>query len=124
MSREWTGSCSRLDEAMRELAIKFAERGSGNGELSDVQEFLRDEAYTLNEWADAVAQLYARLDAGEPYTNAQGVAITRRITERTSRVVIFPRQPDLPDGYLGAFYEDVDGNGFTCGIAQDGQVSS
>lgn len=120
MPREWTGSCAVLPEALRALAITFAERG---GETND--SFLRDEAYTLSEWADAVEQLYARLDAGEPYTNAQGVALARRITERTQRVEVYPRPFDLPDGSLRVLIHDAGAQrAFECGIEPDGSVSS
>jgi hypothetical protein len=120
MQREWTGSCANLAESMEALAVKFANRANETGDS-----FLQDEAYTLSEWADAIRELYARLDADEPHTNAQGVAISRRITERTERVEIFPRPFDLPEGYLLATFHDRDAAmPFVCGIAPDGSVSS
>lgn len=84
--REWTGSVAVLPKAMRELAVtmaSLADRAHRDGvnepkaSLSEVQSFLRDEAYSLSEWADAIEQLYARLDAGDGITNAQMVTLGR-----------------------------------------------
>lgn len=136
--REWTGSVAVLPASMRELAIDFANRAyaardeaDGPNELATLRAlaaYVQDNAYTLGEWSDAIDELYARLDAGEPYTNAQGVALVRRLSEHTQRVTITLRPSDLPDGYLLVHMEDYVGVGqarsFVCGIAPDGRVSS
>lgn len=120
MQREWTGSCANLGESMRALAITFAERGN---ETND--SFLRDEAYTLSEWADAIDELYARLDVGEGLvTNAQGTAIARLMRGRLDETVTVSRTlarvAGLPANWLLVTFSA----GFECGIAPDGSVSS
>lgn len=126
--REWTASTTVLPQAMRELAVKMAREANEatvlDNDAARLRNFLRDEAYTLSEWADAVEQLYARLPDGQPHTNAQGVALVKRINERTRRVIVTPQPFDLPPGYLGVVYEDDGAGPFTCGIDVDGVMSS
>lgn len=134
--REWTGSVAVLPEAMRELAIKMANVAAIRNapmDESDAREmatFLADEAYTLSEWADAVEQLYARLDAGEGVTNAQGVRIAALLrgspgsTIQVSRVaVLHPPASNPPEPeFLGFVLTHADGAQITGGIEPDGSA--
>jgi hypothetical protein len=120
MQREWTGSCANLAESMEALAVKFASRANETGDS-----FLQDEAYTLSEWADAIRELYARLDVGDGLvTNAQGVAIARlmrgRLDETATVSRPLARTAGLPENWLLVTFSA----GFECGIAPDGSVSS
>lgn len=123
--REWTGSVAVLPEAVRELAVKMANlanQGWREENLDQVQKleaFLRDEAYTLNEWADAIEQLYARRDES---LNAQGLALARLMAgRRGERVTVITNATfTLAEGWWLVTFEC----GFECGIAPDGSVSS
>lgn len=120
MPREWTGSCANLPDSLRAASAVCADHAR---ETNDERWMFL--AYSLGEWADATAELYARLDAGAPYTNAQGVALAQRITDRTVRVEISTRPFDLPNGYLLVnVYDAASQRPFQCGIAPDGSVSS
>lgn len=104
--REWTGSVAVLPQAMRQLANACADMANEpdrdpKPEGADVEriaaalaEFLRDEAYTLSEWADAIEQLYARLDEGDPITNAQMVKLGQlmRNYKADRAIVLAPRK--------------------------------
>lgn len=139
--RQWTGSCANVPASLRALASAIYERtnevidGAREQPPTDRAEadallreaftlidWLRDHATTLNEWGDAVEQLYARLDEGSPTTNAQGIGIARLMRSRPGVGVtnITPSPFGLPGEYVGVAFND----GFVCGIAPDGSVSS
>lgn len=125
--REWSGSCANLSESLRALAIEFAGK-SHTDAGSPLASYLSDHAYTLAEWADAVEQLYARLDEGEIPTNAQGVALARFLrprfrddahpADRGARVT--RGGMGLPDDYLLVVLND----GYTGGIDREGRTST
>lgn len=129
--REWTGSTAVLPESLRLLALQMQElanTGAINGVEMTAADFLRDNAYTLSEWADAVEQLYARLDEGEIPTNAQGIALARFLrpafrddahpADRSAQVS--RGGMGLPDSYLLVRLSD----GYTGGIDRDGRTST
>lgn len=127
MPREWTGSVANLGASMRLLAEEFAKRGYST-EASNVRrerEYLADQAYTLAEWADAIEQLYARLDEGEVPTNAQGVALARFLrghfrNDRFANATVTRGGMGLSDKYLLVRMSD----GYTGGIAPNGDTST
>lgn len=129
--REWTGSVAVLPESMRLLALQMdelANTGAVDGVEMRGADFLRDHAATLAEWADAVEQLYARLDEGEIPTNAQGIALARFLrpafrddahpADRSAHVS--RGGAGLPDSYLYVRLSD----GYEGGIDSDGRVST
>lgn len=134
--REWTGSVSNLPAGIRNLAIAMSDRGSEridsadersdvDRELIELRAWLQDHAYSLSEWADAVEQLYARLDEGEVVTNAQGVSLARflrshfRADPLTNATVTLGGM-GLSTDYLLVRMAD----GYTGGIAQNGDTST
>lgn len=123
-NREWTGSVAALPESLRNLAQEFMRTSHGDPAL--LAGYLRDHAYTLNEWGDAVDQLYVRLDErpreGCP-TNAQGVALAGRFKPDTTSIVVTRGGFGLPDTYLYVV-ESNSGRDFHCGIDEEGRVSS
>jgi hypothetical protein len=54
-------------------------------------------------------------------TDRQALALARLMRTRASHVTLMPNPFDLPTGYVMVVFA-VDG--FTCGISQDGDVSS
>lgn len=132
--RQWTGSVSDLPKAMRELAIemsRIASAGNAPRDESDANQlagFLQDHAYTLSEWADAVEQLYARLDQGEIPTNAQGVALARFLRPQfrdtvhpaDRRATVTRGGAGLSDTYLLVTLP----GGYQGGIDHEGRVST
>lgn len=124
--RQWTGSCANVPESLRALALEFMAKAHEH-EDSPLSRYLIDHAYTLNEWGDAVEQLYARLDEGEIVTNAQGVALAGFLRRSFRTAVPAYRWANvaqggmgLPDTYLHVRMAD----GFTGGIDQEGRVST
>lgn len=76
---------------------------------------------------DAVAErLREVLDElrSEP-TNVQALALARLMRDRPDSVVtVNPNPFDLPEGYWQAWFPATPSEGFMCGIAPDGSVSS
>lgn len=85
---------------------------------------LRDDATTMASFARQLQDDYAPLAAGSPVTNAQAIALGRKITDRTTVVRVFTKGAGgLPSDYLLALVESFDGT-LEYGIAPDGAVSS
>lgn len=122
--REWTGSVSVLPQSMRELALEFDRKAHEHG-TSPLSSYLVDHASTLIEWADAIEQLYARLDEGDTVTNAQGVALARFLRghfmrDRFSNATVCRGGAGLPDDFLYVRFSD----GYEGGIAPNGDTST
>jgi hypothetical protein len=138
--REWTGSVANLPESMRAFAVEMAnlaneeaaelksdERHEVDAALERVVEFLRDHAYTLSEWGDAVEQLYARLDApagAGDFTNAQALAVGRIALRPPYHTAVWPTPFDLPDGYALVCTKEAGVVNAQYGVAPDGSVST
>ena len=143
MAREWTGSVSKLPESMRAFAVEMAnlaseeaaelksdERCDVDAALSRVLNFLRDHAYTLSEWGDAVDELYARLDHELPngLTVAQGVALVR-FMGRENAMAVFRGGQGLERDKLLVELEPFRARAagrtpYTGGIDRDGSTST
>jgi hypothetical protein len=127
--RQWTGSVAVLPVSLRDLAQDFMHKAHGH-EDSPLSSYLIDHAYSLSEWGDAVEQLYARLDAkgssSSVMTNAQGVALAARFTERTLGINLSRGSFGLPDDYIYAIARDKRAGvaDFHFGIDPEGRVSS
>lgn len=130
--REWTGSVSVLPHSMREFANEMTNvartvEDDPAALAAKLSGFLIDHAYTLSEWADAVDQLYARLDEGKVPTNAQGVALARFLgngfrnaERRFAWANVALGGAGLPDSYLHVRM----GDGYEGGIDREGRVST
>lgn len=135
MNREWTGSVAVLPDSMAALAIEMSNLATNRNapmDESDAREmadFLRDHAYTLAEWSDAIRELYARLDEpkGEIPTNAQAIALGNflrghfRSDDVSSRYANVSRGgAGLGDSYLHVRF----GDGYEGGIDPEGRTST
>lgn len=131
--REWTGSVSVLPHSMREFANEMTNvartvEDDPAALAAKLSGFLIDHAYTLSEWADAVDQLYARLDEGKVPTNAQGVALARFLRPSFAddadpgyrHATVMRGGMGLPDDYIAVSLPD----GYVGGIDREGRTST
>jgi hypothetical protein len=145
-TREWTGSTKDVAGSLHAMAQEFASRAMAardllavgdemsvdelRGALDRLGTYMQDHAYTLNEWGDAVEQLYVRLDAkgssASVMTNAQGVALAARFTERTLSINVTQGSFGVPKDYVYGVARDRQANvaDFHFGIDPEGRVSS
>lgn len=120
-----------LDKRLEHLALTLQEMAHNpDANERHLREFLRDEAYSLSEFALQVREEYARLsDKGSGAavaTNAQGVALAARFTERTLSLHVTRGSCGLPDDYLYviARADRSDVPDFHFGVDSEGRVSS
>jgi hypothetical protein len=137
-TREWTGSVKVLPTAMAHMAIEATRLAGSMRDRTDVErvarelrDWIADHAYTLAEWADAIEQLYVRLDATTPCAREHGPTVELPNAQLLSlgRIAAYGGPTwarlgalCLPDDMLGVQSPRFPHGG--CGIAPDGSVSS
>jgi len=114
-----------LDKRLDALALMFQERAWADPTAAN-SGYLQDHAQSLAEFANQLREEYARLSDGDVVTNAQAIALGRRITERTLYLRVTRGGDGLdPEQYLLVYaYDRVSDTPFVCGIDRGGRVSS